>query len=400
LTQGESKTTVGIYIGYESTFTGGPRAMHRLATQMLTGPYTPVVLTNKHSPLTEALARDGVRTVVLPQAESIGEKDGQALRAGPLGKAKAYAQVRAYSRRVERALADCGVACLIARNVKGVLLTGSACRRLGIPLIWDIGYEKPARGIFWLLHTLALSRADRVVTQGASVAAGIFTDWQRRHYADKLVVNPNCVAPEREAELHTLAMKTGSPWDPFVVLNVGSIHPRKNQMMLLRALDRLKDRYPQLRIELVGPEQDAAYAAEVHGFVAAHGLGDRVVFHGWCEEVRPFLERSHLFCLTSVSEGVPQSVLEAMHAGLPVLSTRAGGVGDVLEAGETGYVIDVDDVDALTARLADCLDDQAGLEAMGRRAREAAQRRFSVSGWYSRYEDILREVLSSHGAVG
>lgn len=400
MTQGEPNTTVGIYIGYESSFTGGPRAMHRLATQMLDGPYTPVVLTNKPSPLTEALARDGVRTVVLPQSESIGEKDSEALRAGPLGKAKAYAQVRAYSRRVERALADCGAACLIARNVKGVLLTGAACRRLRIPLIWDIGYEKPARGIFWLLHTLALRRADRVVTQGASVASGVFTDWQRRRYAHKFVVNPNCVAPEREAELRTLPLKTGSPWDPFVVLSVGSIHPRKNQMMLLRALDRLKDRYPQLCVELVGPEQDAAYAAEVHGFVEAHGLGDRVVFHGWCEEVRPFLERAHLFCMTSVSEGVPQSVLEAMHAGLGVLSTRAGGVGDVLDDGQTGHVVDVNDLDALTATLADCLDDQSELEAMGRRARETAQRRFSVSEWYSRYEGIVREVLSSHGAVG
>lgn len=358
LLQRESSMTVGIYIDYGSSFTGGPRAMHRLAKQMLEGVYTPVVLTNKSSPLTEALERDGISAVVLPQAEAIGEHDDRTMRAGPLGKAKAYSQMRAYSLRVERALADCGAACLIARNLKGVLLTGAASRRRSIPLIWDIGYEKPARGITWLLHTLALRRADRVVTQGDSVASGIFTDWQFKRYGHKFVVNPNCVAPEREAALQRLPLKTGAPWKPFIVLSIGSIHPRKNQMMLLHAFDQLKDRYPQMRCEMVGPEQDSAYAAQVHAFVEARGLRDRVVFHGWCEDVRSIMKRAHLFCMTSVSEGVPQSILEAMLAGVPTLSTAAGGVRDVLEEGKSGYLVDVGDQNGFTEALAKCLRGQ------------------------------------------
>jgi len=386
---------IAAYVGYNESFTGGPRAMHRLAQQMNCARHRPIVLTNKSSPLTEALARDQIKTVILPQPSLIGDDDGKTLRGGILDKIRACRQIQQYNNAVERVLAEFGADALIVRNVKGVLLTGTAAKHRGIPLIWDIGGEKPAKGIIWLLHTIGLRRASRIVTQASSVAPSIFTPWQLRRYGHKIVVNPSCVAPEREAELQSLPIKEDPPWSPFVVLIVGSLHPNKNQLMLLRTLSELRDNHPDIHIEMVGPDLDEEYADMLRGYVKEHGLSDRVAFHGWQDDITPFLKRANMFCLTSKREGVPQAVLEAMHAGVPVLSTAAGGIREVLEHGETGYMVDVDDQDAFTHVMSYCLDHQDELATVASNARTIVAERYSVAGWYNRYEHIIDDVLDS-----
>jgi len=111
------------------------------------------------------------------------------------------------------------------------------------------------------------------------------------------------------------------------------------------------------------------------------------------DDVPRLLAAADLLMLTSRSEGMPNSVLEAMSAGLPVVATRVGGLPDIVEQGVTGHLREAGDRVGLAAACRELLVDKERRVSMGLRAREAAEQRFSVECMVEAYETIYRELL-------
>src|SRR5205085_4555838 len=123
---------------------------------------------------------------------------------------------------------------------------------------------------------------------------------------------------------------------------------------------RVVGRVPGARLVLVGegPEEPG-----IRALVGQLGLGEQVLFLGLRHDVARLLRAADLFLLTSISEGIPLTLIEAMAAGLPVVSTRVGGVGEVVEDGLTGLLAPSGD----DGELADHLLRLAVAPAVGRR---------------------------------
>jgi glycosyltransferase involved in cell wall biosynthesis len=117
----------------------------------------------------------------------------------------------------------------------------------------------------------------------------------------------------------------------------------------------------------VGEEEEALKQA----------AGDGVRFAGRIEEVAPYLQASELFVLPSATEGLSNAQLEAMAAGVPALVTEVGGASDLIQHGQSGWLIPPDDLPALRAALLTLLGDE------GLRARLGAQGRERVAGDYA-----------------
>ena len=190
------------------------------------------------------------------------------------------------------------------------------------------------------------------------------------------------------------------PWDPalrpFVIGTVGRLQDVKDQASLIDAFALLCAERPQrraaLRLAIVGDgplrERLAARAREA-------GVADLVWMPGARNDVAEVMRGFSLFALSSIAEGTPVTLLEAMSCGLPVVASAVGGIPDLVVEGSTGALAPPSNPAALAAAIALYLDDEARLRAHGAAARERIERHYSVTamvGAYTALYDRLRDV--------
>jgi glycosyltransferase involved in cell wall biosynthesis len=170
----------------------------------------------------------------------------------------------------------------------------------------------------------------------------------------------------REA-LAELGIPSGSP----VIGNVAALTAHKDHATLLTAMPRVLEAVPTARLVIVG-------AGELRGRLEAEarklGLGDRCLFTGFRSDVDRLIPAFSLLCLTSRTEGLGSSLLDAMCFGRAVVATRIGGIPEAVVHGETGLLVPVGDSGALARALVDLLLRPGRREALG----WAGRRRFEL----------------------
>src|SRR5205085_744278 len=131
----------------------------------------------------------------------------------------------------------------------------------------------------------------------------------------------------------------------------------------------------------------------------AHELGvvKDTLFLGYQEDVAPFYAAFDALALPSSNEGTPVSAIEALAAGRPVVATRVGGVPDVVEEGEDGFLVDPGATDELADRLAQLARDPALRERMGKAGRARVLPRYAVERLVDDVDRLYRSLLSEAG---
>lgn len=196
-------------------------------------------------------------------------------------------------------------------------------------------------------------RADAVIANSQSGA-----DDLARHFAVpedriRVIYNPT-VTPDFEdragaAVDHPWLSSPGVP----VITAAGRLTPQKDFRTLVRALARLGDRRP-CRLIILG-EGDERPALE--GLIRELGVSDRVDLPGAVPDALPWMRRSAAFVLSSLYEGLPNVLIEAMSLGTPVVATDCGGVGEILEDGRLGPIVPTGDAEGLAAAIDATLQD-------------------------------------------
>ena len=204
--------------------------------------------------------------------------------------------------------------------------------------------------------------------------------------ARRTVVIHNAV----EVDEATVASPEGGP--PLQLVSVGRIAPPKDFSTLVRAVGRLERRSVRLAVLGDGPGRAALDAA-----IQKLGLAGSVELVGEVRDVPARLAQAHIFVLSSRSEGLPISVLEAMAAGLPVVAADVGGIKEVVEDGVTGYLFEPGDVAALAQRLAALSADSALRAALGAAGRERAAALFALPRWRERHMQLYDDLILGRG---
>ena len=122
------------------------------------------------------------------------------------------------------------------------------------------------------------------------------------------------------------------------------------------------------------------------------GIADRVRLLGLRDDIDRVLAAGDLFVQPSLSEGLPLAVLEAMSAGLPIVATRVGGVGEAVVDGETGLLVEPGDAPGLALAVRRLLDDPIALASFGESARRRARPEFSVDAMAAHYEELYASL--------
>jgi len=161
--------------------------------------------------------------------------------------------------------------------------------------------------------------------------------------------------------------------------------PEKDHFTLLRAFAAVVAEVPGAELHIAG---DGALRDRLESFARELSLADRVIFLGALPDTAEFLSQLDIFVLSSLSEGLPLALLEAMAAGLPVVSTRAGGVEEAAVDGKNAYLVAPGDSDALAQAMIR-MAREPDLARMGALGRQIVQDRFRIEQTWQEYYKLF-----------
>ena len=195
----------------------------------------------------------------------------------------------------------------------------------------------------------------------------------------------------------TLRASLGLKPQERVVGFIGRLVREKGVEALLRALARVRGRLPEVRLLVVGDslqgERDRGAKNRVRALIEQLDLGRTVVLAGQREDVPALLKLMDVFTLPSHREGMPRSVLEAMASGLPVVATDIRGCREEVVDGQTGHLVPVGDVEALSEALLALLQDEEKARVMGLAGQARATTLFDERAVLERQLDAYRTLL-------
>lgn len=179
------------------------------------------------------------------------------------------------------------------------------------------------------------------------------------------------------------------PGDPRIVF-VGALAQRKGVDVLLRALGAILADYPKLQLDLWGQGKED-YIRYLRRLCSELGISEKVNFKGFSDQIPAVLSNYSIAVMPSRAESFGLGVLEAMAAGVPVVTTRCGGPEEFIQDGMTGYVVNPEDVAELSEAMRKVLADPERARAMAREARRKVAIDFDLE---SKLDDILTQLRS------
>ncbi len=178
-------------------------------------------------------------------------------------------------------------------------------------------------------------------------------------------------------------------WDR-VIATAGRFVPEKRHDVFLAVIQKLRDQGLAVKALLIG---DGPLKESVEKKTAELALQDVVLFAGVRQDLPDLYPAMDLFLLTSDREGLPITILEAMAAGTPVVSTDVGGIHACIQDGVSGRLVPAGDVDALARAVSETLADSEKTAKSVHEAKQTVRGQFSVQSMVNQYQSLYDEVL-------
>ena len=280
-----------------------------------------------------------------------------------------------------------------------------AARLSGVPVTILMLHNKDRwkRTPHVLIDRLLARWTDVIVANSHSVKE--FTVRYEKLRADKFVVIHNGIDMNRftcypNQGLNKRAELGFEPDTPMLTI-VGRLTAQKGHRYLMDALPVIRDRFPDLRLLIVGDDSphDVSTKEMIFQQVQALGLTDNVIFLGQRRDVPDILCATDLFVLPSLWEGFGLAVAEAMAAGKPVVASRVDGIPEVVEDGVTGILVPPQDPGALARAILFLLGNKQRAEAMGQAGRERIERCFTLNRMVSQWDELYQHLARKKGLI-
>jgi len=210
-----------------------------------------------------------------------------------------------------------------------------------------------------------------------------------RPAASKLVTIRNGAYPSNGDPMRTQEQRG------FNLVSVGRLVPAKHFDMLLRAVALARSEVPDLALRIVGEGTERPALEQLS---ADLGLASIVRFCGEQRDVGSWLRAADVFVLSSVSEGLPISMLEAMAAGLPAIVTDVGALPELVAMSGAGVVVPVRRADCLARAIVELAGRRDELAALGKRASECYRAHFTPDRMADEYLELYQACLAHHTA--
>jgi glycosyltransferase involved in cell wall biosynthesis len=258
-------------------------------------------------------------------------------------------------------------------------------------IVWGRGNEVYFPWLFKKpISKLVLRNADAVIALSEDMKREMQKIWDR-----DIFVMPNGIDLERFDDLprEEMRVRLQTKADDRLIIFVGRFRPEKAVTYLIEALAVVRQKDQSARLVLVGegPEED-----NLRQLVRHLNLGDCIDFAGQIsnEQVPQYMAAADIFVLPSLSEGFPNVVLEAMAVGLPVVASRVGGLPEIIEEGENGFLVEPKMPEQIADRVLLLLRND-GLRIRIARNNRAKAKGYSWEGVVNRLVEVYQDHLVS-----
>ena len=165
----------------------------------------------------------------------------------------------------------------------------------------------------------------------------------------------------------------------------------KGHSFLIQAVSDIVKKYPKLRCVLVG---EGDYRTKLEKLIHELGLTDHFVLLGTRSDIVDILSVLDLFILPSISEGLPNVILEAMACSVPVVASRVGGIPEIIEHRISGLLVPAQNTHALSKSILELFDNGRLRRQLGENARKRVQEKFSLEHQIRQFKKIYHDFLS------
>lgn len=206
-------------------------------------------------------------------------------------------------------------------------------------------------------------------------------------------VIPNAVPIPETASLPKLRQQYRAEWgikdSAVIVGSAGTLNQRKNYQLLVAAIARLAPDFPDVHLALAGDGDQRPSLEQQAGRL---GIGQRVRFLGRQPNAHRLMPAFDMFCLPSNNEGMPNSVMEAAAAGLPVVATDVGGTSEVVVSEKTGFLVAPNNLDDLTGKIRLLLEQPTRARQIGCEGRLLMRRNFSLDRFITNRQALYQAL--------
>jgi glycosyltransferase involved in cell wall biosynthesis len=283
---------------------------------------------------------------------------------------------------------------ILCHGYKADLVGRPAARLAGIPVAAvSRGWTGETFKVRWYdrIDRLFLHRMDSVICVSAGQAEKVLAAGVP---ASKVRVIRNAARPDAFRSANSAVRKTIESFLPQpgrqIVLAAGRLSPDKGFHVLIDAIPAVLTRVPEARWIICG---DGTQRSELEQQVRDSGLVGVVAFAGFRDDLDQWMPNADLFVLPSFTEGLPNVLLEAHAAGVPVVATAVGGTPELVLEGQTGLLVPPGDPAALADRMTQLLADAALRQRMSRAARTRVREQFTFEVQARDYLNLFDEML-------
>ena len=242
------------------------------------------------------------------------------------------------------------------------------------------GVPEPSRSIYQWIEKQTAPLANKIVCvsecdRNIAIKAGI--------ESDRLITVHNGMK-----DISTIPRATPSEDNPVKILMVARFGAQKDHLSLIEAFKNISG----AELILVG---DGSSEQEMKTLVARLDLAEKVKFLGLRKDVPEIMAQAQVYALISHWEGLPRTIIEAMRAGLPVVASDVGGVRELVDDGETGYVIPRSDRKSLADKLTKLVADAQLRAKMGELGRQKYDSQFKFQYMYEKTFNTYQEIVKA-----
>jgi glycosyltransferase involved in cell wall biosynthesis len=368
---------------------GAQRSLLTLLEGLDRSSVQPVVLTTGEGAFAAAARAAQLDVVILPLGRRANVFGERIQSYGPMGKLLLAIDLLRFFVRAVQWLRAHRIDAAYANDLRSLLLIGPAARLLGLPVIWYVREDRR----LGRLQGFGARLATHIITIANGVR-GAFTPDELRYHSTKFATIYTGFDTARYALTRgaRAAMRAhlGLPSAAPVVGLVGCVTPRKGHDLLVDAAPLILREKPDTHFLFIGAAttESTHYEAALRERIQELGLGARVHWVGYHEDVAPLYCALDLLVLPSRSEGLPRTVIEALAAGVPVVASNVGGNREILTNNELGDILEENTAAALAGAVIARLDRPEDSSSHAFRIASVA-RRFSIANYVSRFTSIL-----------
>jgi glycosyltransferase involved in cell wall biosynthesis len=379
-------------------FSGAAKNIFRLLRRIDSEKLEPVLVGQTENELTTRVGELGIKVFIVPYPPEL-DVYGQKLLNLTIGNLfQTLAGAWKYNVSLNKFFKKIKPQVVWADNIRTFFSVYIASKMNGCKVIWNV-WSEPKGNLAWCLHHLGLILADVVNLEYNSQAQKLFGRLSNLQFFRKKLVTLYTGVTDFEIPFGAnIREELNLSSENILILMASNISPAKGQVDLMKAMDTIVQKYPNIHLLFAGKPLEThpdslIYDKMLKQYANEKMLYNNVHFLGWRSDTRDLMQTIDIYVSTSYSESFPDAVREAMLAGKPIIVTNVGGTFELVNVGKNGFLFEPGDVHSLVKHISLLLNDPKLRESMGKEGKRIITEKFSTELYARNFEDMVIKLF-------